>query len=441
MITAMFVFLLLAIGSSGFFLKYQLNYKASAGSCAIPLLVTILGIASAIFLRDFSEAISFLLAATFQFASFVFVSRLRQRGSFFWHAIAAIASNGTWYATIHILKVSEAYWLLFILYIIGLISGRLAGVGWAQYIESRYKLKSDATRDDKLAPGKRLGFIMREKMFWILTAWLIAYTAYGYAGFERVMFRSLLIVIGLGVLQSFFYAISTRASARGSNWYIVVAGLLGGVSFYINAAYLISHKMPMQLIVPYVLSTVLGSTTGAFFSMIIEYITKLAPDSHLDQPETRNQSSGNKRLPYIVIMTLALIWIFCQEAILKFFGYSLSPLKFPISVVTIELPRMVILLTAALIFLLDSALHTLTSRAGNRSHTGYHVATLIPKGLMDFSKISYIARNDKIPDLVPIAVLAGCLGSLFGKDISERIECWLQARMDIEGLATVKQQA
>ena len=31
---------------------------------------------------------------------------------------------------------------------------------------------------------------------------------------------------------------------------------------------------------------------------------------------------------------------------------------------------------------------------------------------------------------MPIAVLSGSLGSLYGKDIAEKIERWLQARMD-----------
>ena len=39
-------------------------------------------------------------------------------------------------------------------------------------------------------------------------------------------------------------------------------------------------------------------------------------------------------------------------------------------------------------------------------------------------------QNGKIPDIVPIAVLSGSLGSLYGKDIAEKIERWLQARMD-----------
>ena len=43
-----------------------------------------------------------------------------------------------------------------------------------------------------------------------------------------------------------------------------------------------------------------------------------------------------------------------------------------------------------------------------------------------------IALNSKAPDLIPIAVLGGALGSLFGKDLSEKVERWLQARMDVE---------
>ncbi|HLD34990.1 MAG TPA: hypothetical protein VJB62_03950, partial [Patescibacteria group bacterium] len=50
---------------------------------------------------------------------------------------------------------------------------------------------------------------------------------------------------------------------------------------------------------------------------------------------------------------------------------------------------------------------------------------------VDFSKMGYLALNSRIPDMVPIAILAGCLGSLFGKDVSERVEKWLKARMDI----------
>lgn len=390
-----------------------------------------IGIVAASYLRDFDEAVVFLAAATAQFASFVFVSRLRQRGSFLWHAIAAIASNGTWYATMHVLKTADAYWLFFVLYILGLISGRLVGVGWAQYVEKKYKLKSDATRDDKLAPGKRLAFIVKERTFWTLLVGLACYAVYGFIYFQKAAFQSLLIVIGLGLLQSFFYAVSTRAGARDNDWYIVLAGLLGGATFYVNAAYLMSHHMPAELVIPYVISTVLGSTTGAFFSMIIEYITKSSPDSHLEKTATKKEPAKSK-LPYVVIMTLTAIWIFAQEPIFKLFGQSVSPLKFPISAVTAEIPRILILFTASLIFLFDSALHTLTSRAGNRNHTGYHISTLIPKGLMDFSKVSYIARNSNIPDLIPIAIFSSCLGSLFGKNISERIEIWLQARMDIE---------
>jgi len=423
------IVILFLSATSGLILKLLSDRNIKTSSWSIPIITVLIGIVVSIYLRSFSEAITFFAAAIFQFAAFVFVSRLRQRGSFFWHTIAALASNGAWYLTIHVIKISDAYWLLFILYILGLISGRLTGVIWAQYIESKYKLTADATRDERLAPGKRLALIGKEKTFWTLIISLTGYMVYGYLGFEISMFKSMAVVIGLGLIQSFFYAISTRASARGSNWFIVTSGLLGGLAFYVNAAYLVSNNVPVQLVIPYVISTVLGSTTGAFFSMIIEYMAKLGPDSHIDNRV--KQKSSNQKIPYLVILSLGTVWIFFQEPVLNFFGYSQSQLKFPVSIVTIELPRTFIILAVSFIFMLDNALHTLTSRAGNRDHTGYHITTLIPKGLVDFLKISYIAQNPSIPDLLPVALLSGCLGSLFGKDISEKIEKCLQARMDV----------
>lgn len=421
------IFVLLLTSCSGFFLKSILKFEVPKINCWLPFVCVFLGIVISANLRSFNEAMTFFLAAIAQFTAYVFVSRLRQRGSFFWHVMAALASNGAWYATMHILKKSEAYWMLFFPYIIGLVAGRISGVVWAQYIEQKFDLKADATRDDRLAPGKRLGFLAKEWTFWSLIGGLLFYTVYSGFVFETAMFQSLLIVIGLGVLQNFFYAVNTRASARGNNSYIAFTGILSGITFYINAVYLFSHHMPWVLVVPYVLSTVLGSATGAVCSMIFEYITRSQPDAHLN-----SGAKKSSRKPYLVIVSLAVIWIFFQEPIFRFFGWTVADLKFPLSIVTIKMPRILVILTAALIFLLDTALHTLTSRAGNRNNTNYHVATLIPKGLMDFCKVSYIAQNDKIPDIVPIAVLSGSLGSLYGKDIAEKIERWLQARMDVE---------
>ncbi len=424
---------LLVLSSSGFFLKYILKFETTLANCTTPFMFTLIGIVAAAQLRDFEEAIVFFGAAVVQFASFIFVSRFRQRSSFFWHTISAIMSNGGWYVTMGLLSKSQAYWLLFIPHIVGIVAGRTAGVVWAQYVEQRYELKADATLDGKLAPGKRLAYICQEKMFWVLSAGLIFYLTYGYFGFTADFYQSVLIVIGLGLLQNFSYALNTRASARGNNWYIATTGIFSGVTFYLSAIYLFSKGMPFALFIPYTLSTALGSATGAFFSMIIEWIAKLKPDQHLEVKKTKTKEEiRRERLPYGIVLVLVSVWILFQEPLFKFFGFSVSQLKFPISVVTMEMPRTLIMLTASLIFFFDTALHTMNSRAGSRSHTGYHVATCIPKGLVDFSKISYIAQNSRIPDVLPIGILAGCLGSLYGKDVSEKIEKWLQARMDVE---------
>jgi len=440
------IFGLLILSSSGFFLRYVLKSRNSTNNSWIPLACTLSIIVISTQLRDFSEALTFFAAALAQFTAYVFVSRLRQRGSFFWHVIAALASNSAWYATMHFLKAGEAYWLLLLPYIFGLVAGRISGVMWSQYVEEKFNLKGDATRDDRLVPGKRLGFMAKEWTFWVLVIVLAFYTLYGYANFESKTFNFLLLVIGLGIVQNFFYALGTRAAARGNSWFIATTGILQGIFFYISAAVLFSQNMPAELIIPYVLSTTLGSATGAVCSMILEYIYKLKPDAHL----SATIKQKNTKIPYVFITVLAVIWVLFQESILNFFGYSVSVLILPlpfvsnilhnvlstlselISIDLVYFYRPLIVLIIAFISLFDSAFHTLTSRAGNRNHTGYHITTLIPKGLVDFFRMGSIALNSKAPDLIPIAVLGGALGSLFGKDLSEKVERWLQARMDVE---------
>lgn len=433
--TECLVLVLLAASTSGFALKNILCFNIQKGNCVVPFFTAIAGVIASSQLRDFSEAITFLFAATAQFASFVFVSRLRQKGSFFWNVTASLAANGTWYATMHILKIADAYWLLFIPYILGVIAGRTMGVIWSQYIEFKFQLKSDSTRDPRLAPGKRMRLISREWTFWALIIILTSYMVYGGLNFEAAMSKSLFVVIGFGILQNFSYALNTRAAQRGNNWYIATTGVLSGVTFVASAAYLFSKNMPMELLLPYVLSTSLGSATGTLLSMIIEWTFKMAPDEHLDRKRETKDINGlwRKRTPYVIMAGLAVGWVFLQKPVFNFLGYPISQLTFPLPIFKAEtMPRMLIIFSAALIFLLDTALHTIVSRAGNRNHTGYHVSACIPKGTVDFFKARYLALNSNIPDIIPVAILAGCLGSLWGKDISERIERWLQARMDVD---------
>ncbi|MDP3730943.1 MAG: hypothetical protein Q8R34_00380 [bacterium] len=423
---------LLTLSSSGFFLKYVLKFDCSIANCLTPLAFTLIGVMVSTQLKSFSEAVVFFGAAIIQFASFVFSSRFRQRSSFLWITLASLAANGTWYATMNILAASGAYWLLFVPHILGIIAGRTIGVVWASYIERTFNLKSNAVADNRLAPGQRLALLGREWSFWVLVLSLLCYLVYGYLYFSPEIFISVLIVIGLGLLQNFSYALSSRASARGNNWYIVGTSLFAGATFYFSVIYLFTQNMSWSLFIPYTLSTTIGANIGTFFSMVIEWVGKLSPDKHLEKMSEVKKEGSGQRLPYFVIIGLATVWIFFQENIFQVLGYSVTPLRFPISAVTIELPRTIVMFFASFVFLFSELLHTVNSRAGNRNHTGYHVATCVPKGLMDFSRISYIALNSRIPDVLPISILAGCLGSLYGKDISEKIERWLQARMDVE---------
>lgn len=417
--------------SSGFILKYLIKFDVSPINCKIPLYFALFGVLASTQLRDFNEALVFLLAAIAQFMAFVFVSVLRQKGSFFWHSIANSLSHGTWYVVMSVFSYSNTYWMLFILYLVGIIAGRIAGVNWSAFVVKKYNLKSDATRDPKLAPGQRLNYLMKEPTFWLLVLGLVSYIIYGLFRFESSLNIYLQILIGISIAQNLLYAINARASQRGRNWYIAITGLAAGAMFSVQAVILFSKHMPKELFIPYVLASTLGSATGAFVSMIIEYKKKIRPDEHLEPKKGEIVPEWKKRLPYAIILGLATTWILFQEPLFKWFGLPVNELRFPISIVTAKIPRVLILLTAAILFFLDSALHTVTSRAGNRNHTGYHVASLIPKGLVDFLRISYISLNDKIPDIVPVSILSGCLGSLCGKDFSEQIEKWLQARMDV----------
>ena len=126
------------------------------------------------------------------------------------------------------------------------------------------------------------------------------------------------------------------------------------------------------------------------------------------------------------------MWIFFNENVLFLFGYTGALLTLPFSIFSgMYVSREIVLIVATIIFLLNNALHTVVGRAGNRNHVGYHNTVTVIKGFTDFFVLSYLVLNASIPDVLPIAVLASCLGSLFGKEISEFIEVKLSAVMDI----------
>lgn len=437
---------LCVLSLSGFYLKHFLYFDVSLGARIMPFAAILVGVVLSTGLRDFTEAVVFLSAATAQFLAFVFVSRLRQRGSFSWHALAALGSNGTWFVTVHILAqaldAASLYPLLVVPYLAGIVGGRLVGAEWAKYIEQTFGLKADPTRDPKLEPGKRLHYIVREKMFWVLFLSLLGYISYGIFTFSSQAMNMLWVVVCLGILQNFFVSLEARARSRSNRNYAVVTSIAGGTIFFVTATYLFSKGVPIELFVPYVFSTALGSTLGAFFSMLLEIRFRISPDGHVviasaereRKTETNTKSTSGKftTLLAIGVAGLALAWLFMNEALLQLFGQPITDLVLPFPIPFVEnIPRELVMLLIAPVFFLKNALHAIMSSAGSRNHAGYHAVSCVLVGTFDFFVLSYLALNAHILDIIPLAVFVGALGTLCSMLIREFIEKKLQAVMDV----------
>lgn len=87
--------------------------------------------------------IAILLLAFAQNISFTIVSRSRNRNNFTYHLIAAVLSNGVWFATFRYLVTAEMSWWLFVPYTIGTVSGSLTGARISMIVERWIGAKSD----------------------------------------------------------------------------------------------------------------------------------------------------------------------------------------------------------------------------------------------------------------------------------------------------------
>lgn len=82
-----------------------------------------------------------MLMAFCQSVSFSIVSRSRNRNSKLYHFIAAIFSNGVWFATLKYLAVTNHMtWMLFIPYTVGTVSGSVTGQSISMWIEKKLNI-------------------------------------------------------------------------------------------------------------------------------------------------------------------------------------------------------------------------------------------------------------------------------------------------------------
>lgn len=90
----------------------------------------------------FGATVIMMLMAFAQNVSFSIVSRSRNRDSKTYHFVAAILSNGVWFATLKYLAVTNQMdWVLFVPYTVGTVSGSVTGQAVSMWIEKRLGIK------------------------------------------------------------------------------------------------------------------------------------------------------------------------------------------------------------------------------------------------------------------------------------------------------------
>lgn len=385
-----------------------------------------------------------LFAQTLLFATYVSVSRMRQRKSAFLHAVMSVGSNGGWFLTMFVLATAYTHAqktlhgfdlsLEFAGFLIaataGILGGRLVGVQWMQWVEKRFAVKTDSVGSPALA------LLDRHTVPTLLYA-LVA-TVAACLLFRLAPARDVFIVTLLGFLQNGIYAFNTRLANRNHPGWPVVTGLLGGVIFIVHWTYLLGYSatggmMPFALLLPYTVATVAGSNVGALFSMIFEsWLGLNKPDAHVKEGKEYKNVSWHHSLLVAVALICAgyLLW---SEPLLATLGLTAHAITLPFSFFDgTGYARTAAMVFGGLMFFANNITHTLSSRAGNRNHAPYHAATCVLHGLITFWMGAFVILNARFLDLIPVAALGSAAGQLYAQKFSMWMEKKLVSVMDVD---------
>lgn len=387
----------------------------------------------------------FLFWQTAMFAAFIFVSRMRQRKSAFFLAVASIPSNGVWFATMFVFvgvyksaegildsfAMTPEFHVLLLCVIAGGVVGRLAGAQWTVLIEDRYGISTDHVHSPIL---RRLDGWTPPTLavaFFVVVALTIAMHA--------TSTRDILTVSVVGFLQGGLGSVSSRFANKNHPGWILVTGTLAGIVFTVHFIYLLGYTaggtaMPWILLAPYTIATIVGTNYGVLLSIGIvnlfpskrlkadEHVTERGAYEHVSWPKTLCKWTAIVGLAYIVL----------HEQLAGAFGIALSPISFPF---TLPVPEMWVrplsLLIVCAAFFANSVTYMFWSRSGNRSHAPYHAVTCVLHGLVTFALASFTILNPSYRDLLPLAVIAGSIGQLVAYRYSINAERWLKAMMNV----------
>lgn len=426
--------------ASTYLLKFFKGAKENPWSDVIIAFSTVIAICAPLALLDSATIIwKFFLGQMIMFASFVCISRMRNRKSLFLNALAGVGSNGGWFVAMQILAAgylltksgtdSTTLICLLIAAIGGVVSGRLVAVQWMEYVETRWKVRTDSVGSASL---RALDGYTAYGLLVCVGVTIFAYTTFGWASMHDVF-----IVMTLGILQNAIYTVNARFANRDHPGWPVVTSLLSTVVFIGHWVFLMRYTesgsfMPLVLLVPYTVATVFGGNIGVVLSMVLEGRLGATVDSYTKANKVSYTNVTWHRKVLWSVAALCGVYVFFSTPVLTFFGIAPEQLLLPAQLFQgVSFEREIALVFAGMVFFFNSVTHTVSSRAGNRNHSPYHAMACVVHGLVVFGTGSFAILNPHIFDLLPVALLGSALGQLCAQRFSLYMEYWLGSLMDL----------
>ncbi|MDP2630425.1 MAG: hypothetical protein Q8P56_03385 [Candidatus Uhrbacteria bacterium] len=367
-----------------------------------------------------------------QVLAFVFVSRSRNRSDDRYHALAAIGSNGVWYLTFNSVFFYSLFaavrpadgsipYDLFLPFTVGTIAGGLLAAHYSQKIERWMELHAGPVAKGENIESQTLaelcvGQLREAGRRWWLYLSLLGLAFYFLATSDSPSTVAWLMLLAYG--QNIAFGLGSRAKNRNSALYIVFTSILGTLALFFVWRVLVVQGMPLELFMPYTAATVLGSITGARVSMIIEQLFGIRPDDHVQVAESNEEKKEREKartrrehMLWKVVCSIGGVVVLVTPALTN-----------------VSILGLALVLCAAF---MNSGVHILASRAGNRNHVPYHFVTRLVWGFGWFFLTAAAVYYEMSYAILAPYLLGSVLGNLFGYTIAVSVEKKLCAVMDV----------
>jgi hypothetical protein len=99
------------------------------------------------------------------------------------------------------------------------------------------------------------------------------------------MLSTSLTIAALAFIQNTSFSIVSRARNRNNMTYHIVASCFSNGIWFLTMRELVKADLTVELILPYIVGTVLGSLMGAKISMIVEKLIGATADGHIKKTD------------------------------------------------------------------------------------------------------------------------------------------------------------